>query len=478
MSEEGVHVCLVGKDSGLAEAIRRTLGSGFIARHIPDLEPEHWAGLKDWCEVVLLDLRLQGTAGNMEWGFQLLEQIQQSEAHPPIVVLGDDDNREFTTQAVERGAYDTISSPPDILELRLVLQRARKVRAAEKELDRLRAVMQVQDGGRLHGLIGTSPAMQDVFARAKKIAPCDVNVLITGETGTGKELLAQAIHEMSTRASKAMVGFSCVNLPATLLEDELFGHEKGAYTGALSQRRGRIETADRGTLFLDEIGDMDLTLQPKLLRVLQERKFERLGSNTSINVNIRVVSATHRNLVEMVEQGKFREDLYYRLNVVHMHLPPLRERRSDIPLLAQHFLQIAARQFNKKTEKFSRAAIRALEEHHDWPGNVRELENAVQRAVVFCEGPVVEESHLPGLIRKGSCQETMGGLYEDEVRQFKRRLLVRTLRDSGWRVAESARTLGVARGYLHRLIKQLEIEAEELNPPADIATKVAAGRVM
>jgi two-component system response regulator AtoC len=295
-------------------------------------------------------------------------------------------------------------------------------------------------------------------------------VLITGETGTGKELLARAIHQTSLRAARPMVAFSCANLPDTLIEDELFGHEKGAFTGALAMRRGRLENADQGSLFLDEIGDLGLGLQPKLLRVLQERNFERLGGNSTINVNIRLISATNRNLPEMVQQGKFREDLFYRLNVVHMHIPPLRERRDDVVLLAHLFLTAAAQQFNKKVKRFSHPALLALEEY-SWPGNVRELENAIQRAVVLSEGQTLELSHLPKNVRKNSEEDEILGAsdgtagdnssYEAEIRQFKRRLVLRTLRKCGWSKVESARSLGVARGYLHRLINQLEISQFE-----------------
>jgi DNA-binding NtrC family response regulator len=312
--------------------------------------------------------------------------------------------------------------------------------------------------------------MQELFALALKIGPCDVNVLITGETGTGKELLARAIHQSSLRAARPFVAFSCANLPDTLIEDELFGHERGAFTGAIAIRRGRMESADNGSLFLDEIGDLGLGLQPKLLRVLQERSFERLGGNTTVNVNIRLISATHHNLPEMVQQGKFREDLFYRLNVVHMHIPALRERRDDIILLAQLFLVAAAQRFNKKAKRFSHQALLALEEYA-WPGNVRELENAVQRAAVLSEGQTVDVCHLPADIRKNSHEAetfsisdrgvSVNSSYEGEIRQFKRRLILRTLRKFGWNKVESARSLGVARGYLHRLINQLEISQFE-----------------
>jgi DNA-binding NtrC family response regulator len=315
--------------------------------------------------------------------------------------------------------------------------------------------------------------MQELFALAQKIAPCDVNVLITGETGTGKELLARAIHQLSSRHVRPMVAFSCANLPETLIEDELFGHEKGAFTGAFTMRRGRIETADQSTLFLDEIGDLALGLQPKLLRVLQERNFERLGGNNTVNVNVRVICATNRDLSDLVREGKFREDLFYRLNVVQMHLPALRERRDDIPLLAQHFLKCSAEQFGKKAKRFSQPALHALEDYA-WPGNVRELQNAVQRAVVLTEGPTVELHQLPASLR-GACETTpqLSRSYEREVRDFKRRLILRTLRECGWRKSESARTLGVARGYLHRLMNQLNIQQIEEEALAEVAAQLA-----
>ena len=257
------------------------------------------------------------------------------------------------------------------------------------------------------------------------------------------------------------------------MEDELFGHEKGAFTGAIMNRCGRLEAADHGTLFLDEIGDLGVGLQPKLLRVLQERRFERLGGNKTINVDLRLVCATNRNLGEMVQQGKFREDLYYRLNVVQLHLPPLRERRDDIPLLAQQFLVKAAQQFQKKTRNISPVAMQALEEYN-WPGNVRELENVVQRGVALCDGFTVDVCHLPTALRSEREEPVaqpaaadaeslaVSHSYEDEVRRFKRGLILRTLHQCGWRKAECARTLGVARGYLHRLINQLGIQDREM----------------
>jgi DNA-binding NtrC family response regulator len=306
-------------------------------------------------------------------------------------------------------------------------------------------------------LIGAAESMQDIFALAHKIAPCDVAVLVTGETGTGKELLARAIHRLSPRTNGPFVAFSCANMPETLVDDELFGHERGAFTGAVASRRGRFEAAHGGTLLLDEIGDLPLGLQAKLLRVLQERSFERLGGNSTVTVNIRLLCATHRSLPEMVKQGTFREDLYYRLNVVQLHLPPLRERRESIAVLAQHFVQRFAEQFGKQTMRFSSLALGALEEH-DWPGNVRQLENVVQRAVVLAEGATVEIWHLPVALGEGFKQNRLTHSYDDSVRDFKRRLILRTLQECGGNKAESARTLGLARAYLYRLINVLHIE--------------------
>jgi two-component system response regulator AtoC len=453
-----IHVTLLGNDLGLSDAIARTLGPGFIARRSSDWTPSQWLGVREYCDVVLLDLRAAG--GDVECGLRVIDTVQRSDGGPAAIVLCDEDDRDLMAKVLDHGVYDTIHNPPNMIELRLILRRACKIRAAEKELRRL-SVM-VRGSGSLPGIIGGAPRMQELFALARKIAPCDVNVLITGETGTGKELLASAIHHMSARVAGPLVAFSCANLPETLIEDELFGHEKGAFTGAATARRGRLEAADQGTVFLDEVGDIGLSLQPKLLRVLQARTFERLGSNTTINANIRVVSATNRNLSEMVQQGKFREDLFYRLNVVHMHIPALRERREDIPLLAQHFVKKFAELFNKRAKRFSRSALLALEEY-SWPGNVRELENVVQRAVVLSDKAVVDCEDLPDAIQENCVNLKSSDSYEDEVRQFKRRLVLRTLQACGGSIVETARTLGVARGYLHRLINQLEIRGKEDN---------------
>jgi DNA-binding NtrC family response regulator len=305
-------------------------------------------------------------------------------------------------------------------------------------------------------LIGSAPAMTELFVVARKVASCDVTVLIAGETGTGKELLASAIHHHSPRASGPFVAFSCANLPDTLIDDELFGHEKGAFTGADALRLGRFEAANGGTLFLDEIGDLPPALQARLLRVLQQRTFQRLGGSRTVSVDIRLVAATHRDLEAMVEEGTFRQDLLYRLNVIQLRMPALRDRRDDIELLAQHFLRRFASRFERHVLHFSPDALRALTEY-SWPGNVRELENAVQRAVALAENLTIGLEHLPDQIA-GPAQPRPETDYDTEVREFKRRLIMRTLRQCHGNKSEAARSLNIARPYLHRLIASLGLE--------------------
>jgi two-component system response regulator AtoC len=476
VTEPSIRICFLSHESSFAEPLSRALGPEFITRTANEVHFERLTGLCECCDVVLLDLRSASTLDGCESGLVLIDAINRLPSRLPVVALCDEGNYPMVLHAIEHGAYDTITNPPNMIELRLVLRRAHRSHTAEQELERLK--LSARGSSRLHELLGTSLVMQELFSLAQKIAPCDVNLLITGETGTGKELLARAIHQMSSRSARPMVAFSCANLPETLIEDELFGHEKGSFTGALTMRRGRIETADQSTLFLDEIGDLSPGLQPKLLRVLQERSFERLGSNNTVNVNIRVICATNRNLSELVKQGTFREDLYYRLNVVQLHLPPLRERRDDIPLLAQHFLDTSAEQFKKRAKRFSQPALHALEEHA-WPGNVRELLNVVQRAVVLSEGPIVEIWQLPAALRSDCDASQLTRSYEEEVREFKRRLILRTLRECGWQKTESARALRVARGYLHRLINQLGIQQIEDDVTAEVERQLPPGtRVM
>jgi len=464
MAGEATRVCFFTDDPPFGEIISHALGSQFELRLIEGFSLNGAKEDLKWCDAILLDLRATPLSSPSEQAaFQLMHQIGELDCPPPIIAMLGADSYVMTRHTIENVVYDTVASPPDVVELRLVLRRAHRSREREKELLQLRS--QQEPVGAFGDLLVYTEPMQRVYALARKVAPCDISVLITGETGTGKELLAHAIHQFSSRAAEPFVAFSCANLPETLIEDELFGHERGAFTGATATRLGRFEVANRGTLFLDEIGDLALGLQSKLLRVLQQRSLERLGSSLPINVDIRLICATHRNLGEMVEQGKFRSDLFYRLNVVEIHIPPLRERREEIPGLSQHFLMRFAKQFNRKVRSLSPLAMQALEEY-SWPGNVRELENVVQRAVVMVEGETVELWHLPQALHNGFAVQAAARSYEDEVREFKRRLILRSLRDCGGNKAEAARRLGIARGYLHRLINQLQIE--EAGPAMDI----------
>ncbi|MGH9773569.1 MAG: sigma 54-interacting transcriptional regulator [Candidatus Acidiferrales bacterium] len=474
--KDSLRVKLCSPDSGFAQAVARALGDSIQIDWSQSFSLAKEPDEKDAWEVVLLDLRAAVSETDGEAGLSFIRESAQIKTAPPVIGIVPADDHALARRVRECGAYDMVTSPPDISHLRLVLRRARAFYELEKETQQLRS--ERHTNGQFGELLGTSPGMQEVFALALKIAPCDVSVLITGETGTGKELLARAIHRMSPRASGTFLAFSCANLPESLVEDELFGHEKGAFTGAIAQRRGRLEMADRGTLLLDELGDLGLGLQPKLLRVLQERTFERIGGSSPVAVNIRLICATHHDIEGMVRDGKFREDLYYRLNVITLTLPPLRERREDIVFLSNHFLQKFTNQFGKKSRRFSPTALRALEEY-DWPGNVRQLENVVQRAVVLADSSTIEAWHLPGPFQKGGDPVvSTRSSFEEEVREFKRRLILRTLRDCQWHKTDTARTLGLARNYLHRLINQLQIRPEATAVPAPAQILPPPGRVM
>jgi len=339
--------------------------------------------------LIISDLKMP----NMD-GMELLKQLSEKGVEIPTIVATAFGEVSTAVAAMRAGAEDYLTKPIDFDALLLVVERTLARQELKSEAENLRRQLRARDKEGLEGLLGASPAMQRVYQMVRQVAAARATVLITGESGTGKGEVARALHSLSPRKDAPFVSLHCAALAESLLESELFGHEKGAFTGADKKRIGRIEQADGGTLFLDEIGEIPAATQIKLLRVLQERSFERVGGNETIKVDVRVVAATNKNLADEVREHRFREDLYYRLNVVHVEMPPLRQRGNDVVLLAEHFLRRFARENNRRIDAFSDAA-RAKLTAHRWPGNVRELENAIERAVVFTEGELVEADALP-----------------------------------------------------------------------------------
>jgi Nif-specific regulatory protein len=316
--------------------------------------------------------------------------------------------------------------------------------------------------------------MKEIFQFLARVAPTDSTVLIEGESGTGKELVAKALHLNSPRATKPFVAINCAAIPETLLESDLFGHERGAFTGAAAQKKGRLEVADGGVVFLDEIGELAPTLQVKLLRVLQEREFDRVGGTHPIKVNIRLIAATNRDLEDAVRKGEFRQDLYYRLAVVKMTMPPLRERREDIPMLTRHFVQKYAMRCRVKAKPISREAMAALV-HYEWPGNVRELENAIERALVMGSSDMVLLEDLPeSLLEQNAPEDITEGKYHGSVKALKKQLILDAVEQTGGNYVEAAGILGVHPNYLHRLIRNLGLK-DELNQALRGRGRVSGG---
>ena len=428
--------------------LEEKLGEGFT------LTPavEHDYALLSASDVIICNLPA-GRDARFPQSLKTLQTLVRNPAGIPVVAFLSTDEREVVREAVSAGAFDHFVETGSMQELRLVLRRAGRFQELRRELQRLQTT--APNSREFAAIVGSDDTMRPVFSLASKVAPTDANVLITGESGTGKELLARSIHLGSPRANDPFIAVACSSLPETLIEAELFGHEKGAFTGANAARVGRFEAAGQGTIFLDEVGDLAPALQVKLLRVLQERTLERLGSNQSRSMEARVICATHRNLQQLAKDGAFRLDLYYRLNTVEITLPPLRERRDDIALLAHTFLQGFNQRHRRSAQRLTTAALCALEEY-DWPGNVRELQNVIERAVVICDGPEIGIEHLPSQFAAWSETES-GNSFDEEVRNFKRRLILRTLAECGNNKVQAARFLKIARSSIHRLIEELDI---------------------
>jgi two-component system NtrC family response regulator len=403
--------------------------------------------------VVLLDLGLPPHPGDPEEGLAALSEMLTLDNLTKTIVITGQAERDVALRAIAEGAYDFLCKPVEMDELKVILKRAYYVAQLEMECRKMR---QFLGSDTFEGMLGTSPQMQEVFHSIRKVATTNAAVLVLGESGTGKEMAALAIHRRSLRKEGPFVAINCGAIPETLLESELFGHEKGAFTGAHVQRRGRMETAGGGTLFLDEVGELPLPLQVKLLRFLQEQRIERIGGREEIQIDTRIIAATNTDLTKAMKDGAFREDLYYRLAVVVVKLPPLRERTSDITLLAQALLQKFASDTGKQLLKFNQEAIRALEQHN-WPGNVRELENRIKRAVIMAEGPQVTKQDL----ELADASAAVAGRTLQKAREaVEREMIQQALRRHNGKISPAAAELGISRPTFYELMDKLGIQKE------------------
>jgi DNA-binding NtrC family response regulator len=403
---------------------------------------------KDVPDLVLLDLQMPKMGG-----IEVLRALRKEQISVPVIVITAHGSIETAVEAMKEGAYDFITKPIDANHFDIVVRKALERESLKRELE----LFSEDADQRYRLVIGKSEKMKEVAETAKKAAASKATVLLLGESGTGKEIFARAIHNWSERKGQPFVAINCVGLSKELLESELFGHEKGSFTGADQLKKGKMELANGGTVFLDEIGDVSQELQTKLLRFLQEREFDRVGGVKAIRVDVRVVAATNRDLDVAVKEGRFREDLYHRLNVVPITLPPLRERKEDILALARHFLQRFAKEVKKNFSQVSEEALSKLSAY-DWPGNVRELANVIERAVVLGQGPEIAPLDLPARIAAAQSEPQSDGIsYRDAMDAYRRQLVIRALAQAQGNRAAAARALGLHEKYFLRLLKSLGI---------------------
>ncbi len=440
-----MRVLIVEDDTDFRELLEEHLSSlGYRVETAPDKETARKILNKFDFSVVLLDLFLPD--GN---GMELLRWIRENTPLTEVIVITGHGTIKTAVEAMKLGAYDFLTKPCSLKEVEVLVEKALESRGLKREnlLYREEKRVHVQYGG----YIFASPSMKEILRNVEKIACSDCPVLITGESGTGKEVIANLIHKSSDRADKPMVTLNVASVPKDLLEAELFGYEKGAFTGASKGREGFFELADGGTLFLDEIGEMDLSLQAKLLRAIETKRFYRLGGRREIESDVRIIAATNRDLKRLVEEGKFREDLYYRLNVVEINIPPLRERKEDILPLAYHFLKVFSRKYSKEVKDFSRRAKETLLSY-PWPGNVRELRNVIERAVLFSEGQIVDESHVDCLLGKPSDRGFK------TIKELEKEYIIQVLRSVNFNKKKASEILGIPLRTFYRKLEYYGID--------------------
>ncbi len=448
-------ILVVDDEPGVQESLRMLLKSEGDVTIAGDAD----AALREVAlatpDVVLLDLVMPGRSG-----LELLAELSERGVRAPVIVLTATNTVNAAVEAMKRGAADFITKPFELEALRIKVRNLIEKSKLQEEVERLRD--EVEERQQLGGMIGRSEVMRAIFRNIERIAKSEATVLVTGESGTGKELVAHAIHDLSSRAGGPFITVNCGAIPRELIESELFGHEKGAFTGATDRRIGRLESAHGGTLFLDEIGELDLAIQVKFLRAIQERSFERVGSSTTITVDLRIVTATNRDLAKEVAEGNFREDLYYRVNVVPVQLPALRERREDIRLLAQTFLARAGAE-----KKLTAAALGSLE-GYNWPGNVRELENAIEHGLALGDGDTIDQQDLPISIGRTGQAEALREQwrqgersFDETVVRFETEILHESLESHHWNQTRTANALGITRRVLKLKMDKLGIQSPD-----------------
>lgn len=449
-------VLVVDDDDAVRSGLYWALNSEYKVLQAASREQACGLIAEEEIEVVVTDLHLPPNVDDISEGLALIDFARSQDPPLQVVVITGSDSKRAALEAVRHGAYGFFEKPLDPGEILHIVSQALRMRSLELENRRLRDEL-LRPPGFVH-LLGASSALERVLKQARSVAATSATVLLSGENGTGKEMLARAIHDESPRSAGPFVGVSCAALPETLIESELFGHEKGAFTNATQARKGRFELANGGTLMLDEIGDLSPAVQVKLLRVLQERAFERVGGSKTLTVDIRLIAATNKDLEAEVEQGRFRQDLFFRLNVVPLVLPPLRERGEDIPILAAHFAAKSAQKYGHVAPDLSPKLIEVLQDY-DWPGNVRELENLMERLVVLSNGEGLGLEFVPEKMLR-----TLPGIntqdestFEGAVEALKRKMIVNALQAEGGNKVAAAKKLGISRSYLHRLINEFEL---------------------